>query len=335
MHASTEGRVMLIGITYDLKDEYLSQGYSQEDVAELDSQETVDAIENTLWELGWEAVKIGNVRSLIKALEAGKRWDLVFNISEGLLGRSREAQVPAVLEAYGIPYTFGDPLTNAITLDKAMAKRILISEGIPTPKFFLCSSPKEVEGVTLEFPLFVKPNHEGTGRGIDEKSLVYDKQGLFQKVREILFLLGQPALVEEYLPGREFTVGIMGYQDTLRPIGTMEVIVVEGPGIYSYGIKESWRGRVRYEPLKEGGLKQEIEELALKAYRILGLRDVGRIDIRLSGSGRPMFLEANPLPGLNPTNSDLPILASSFGLEYKELIGGIVLSALKRSGLRA
>lgn len=324
---------MLIGITYDLKEDYLKEGYSHEDVAELDSQETVSAIEKTLNELGWETVRIGNVKSLIKALERGKRWDLVFNISEGFWGRAREAQVPAVLEAYGIPYTFGDPLTNSITLDKAMAKRVLVSEGIPTPKFFLCSSPKEAEKINLHFPLFVKPNQEGTGKGIDENSLVYDKQGLFQKVREILFLLGQPALIEEYLSGREFTVGIMGYHHSARVIGTMEVIVEEGPGIYSYGVKEAWKEKVRYEPLKEEGLKKEIDELALKSYILLGLRDAGRIDMRLSNDGHPMFLEANPLPGLNPTNSDLPILASHFGLQYKELIGGIVLSALERYGI--
>jgi len=195
---------MLVGITYDLKSDYLAEGYSEEEAAEFDKEETIAGIEQALTNLGYQAVRIGNVKSLLGKLTKGERWDLVFNICEGLHGIGREAQVPALLDIYQIPYVFSDPMVLALALHKGMTKHILRDLGIPTPDFYLVQSPDDIEKVKLPYPLFAKPVAEGTGKGINANSKINNASGLKQTCLELLQKYHQDVLVETFLPGREF-----------------------------------------------------------------------------------------------------------------------------------
>ncbi len=321
-----------IGLVYDLRKDYLAAGFSEEQSAEFDADETITALDETITRLGYTVQRIGNVRALCSRLAAGERWDLVFNIAEGVTGRSREAQVPGILEAYGIPYTFSDPLVCATTMDKAIAKRLVRSFGVCTPDFMLVDSMQDLAGCCLRFPLFAKPVAEGTGKGIDGNSRIESMSQLESVCAKLLAGFNQPVLVEEYLPGREFTTGITGTGSESRSIGTMEVKVLPEAGekIYSFHNKENWRRLVKYSRVEETSLREEIECLALRAYRALECRDAARIDIRLDIENRPSFLEINTLPGLNPGYSDLPILAAQEGIPYTDLISKIIASAMRR-----
>ncbi len=167
-----------IGFTYDLRSAYLAMGYSELETAEFDRESTIDAIESTLNHLGYETDRIGHIKQLVERLQNGDRWDLVFNICEGMYGIAREAQVPALLEAYNIPCVFSSPLVMALTLDKGMTKRVIRDAGIATPEFFVVTKQDDIRKVDLPFPLFVKPVAEGTGKGISEKSIVQNKTGV-------------------------------------------------------------------------------------------------------------------------------------------------------------
>ena len=323
-----------IGLTYDLRDEYLREGFSLAEVAELDQEETISALQAALRSLGHRVVRIGSARALAARLVAGERWDLVFNVAEGIWGRSREAQVPALLELYGVAYTFSDPLTSAITLDKAIAKRLVMAAGIHTPPFAVVQEASDIQSVQLRYPLFAKPSSEGTGRGISERSRVDNPEQLEAICVELLRDLGQPVLVEEYLNGREFTVGILGSGRAARAIGAMEVHIA-GPtdqAVYTHEIKENWHGVVRYTPVADPELRTELLTLGLRAYRALECRDLGRVDIRQDRLGRAAFIEVNPMPGLHPTHSDLPMLARQEGMSFEALLGAVVESALERRG---
>ncbi|MBN1360408.1 MAG: ATP-grasp domain-containing protein [Sedimentisphaerales bacterium] len=329
---SVRGVPLTVGLVYDLRDDYLAQGYSQDQVAEFDSVATIAALEQALLALGYVPERVGNGLSLARQLAAGKRWDLVFNVAEGLYGRSREAQVPALLEMYGIAYTFSDPLVCALTLDKAMTKRVIQSAGLPTPRFSVVSSMSDVGSVRLNYPLFAKPLAEGTGKGVDGKSRVESPETLRVVCARLLTVFQQPVLVEEYLPGREFTTAILGTARNTTVLGTMEFTIRAGAPAadYSYEVKEQCEQCVDYFPMPTGPLREQVEELALRAYQVLECRDTGRVDIRLDTQGRPAFIEVNPLPGLHPTHSDLPMIATQEGMAYEELIGRIVHSALAR-----
>jgi D-alanine-D-alanine ligase len=324
--------MMIIGLTYDLRDDYLAQGFTEEQVAEFDSVATVSAIEGTLRSLGYATERIGNGLALAKQLALGKRWDLVFNIAEGLYGRSREAQVPCLLEMYGIPYTFSDPLVCALTLDKAMTKRVVASAGLYTPRFGVVTSLADVDALKLEYPLFAKPLAEGTGKGVDKDSKVESLSALKKVCTRLLERFAEPVLVEEYLPGREFTTAVLGTGQKARIVGTMEFSIRPNAPAqdYSYEVKETCEQCVDYFPMPKGDLRNQVEALALGAFRVLECRDTGRIDIRLDAKGRPAFIEINPLPGLHPSHSDLPMIATQEGIGYEELIRTIVQSALAR-----
>ncbi len=325
---------MLIGLTYDLREEYRVLGLSEEQLAEFDSAETIAQLQATLERLGHRVERIGNVRRLAERLVAGDRWDLVFNICEGIAGRAREAQVPALLEAFGQPYTFADPLVMAATLDKAVAKRLVRDHGLATAPFAVVARPSDVAAVDLPFPLFVKPIAEGTGKGVSPASLVRSRKELKRACAVLLLRFAQPVLVETYLPGREFTVGIVGTGPRARVLGTLEIELLPGaePGVYSFANKERCEELVRYVLVDDAEAKAAAE-LALACYRALECRDAGRVDLRSDASGKPQFLEVNPLAGLHPTHSDLPILAQKVGLGYDGLIGAIVESAAERVGL--
>lgn len=325
---------LTVGLTYDLRSEYLSLGYPEEAAAEFDEDVTIEGLEQAIRDLGYLPDRIGHIRTLAHRLVAGDRWDLVFNIAEGLKGRSREAQVPALLEAYDVPCTFSDPLVCALTLDKAVAKRVLQSSGLRTPGFHVVRQESDIDRVTLPYPLFAKPIAEGTGKGIDRVSCVQTPGELRQVCTALLSRFHQPVLVEEFLPGREFTVAVLGTGNEARVLGTLEVVMRANAAttIYSYEMKEKCDQYVDYPPLERNALTTAVESLALESYRALELRDAGRVDIRLDRDGNPSFMEVNPLPGLNPGHSDLPMIARREGMEFRDLIGAIITSALKRVG---
>jgi D-alanine-D-alanine ligase len=325
---------MKIGLTYDLRSEYLEMGYSEEETAEFDRDDTIKAIESTLTDLGHETECIGHAKKLITALVEGSRWDLVFNIAEGVHGIGREAQIPAILDVYEIPYTFSDPLVMSLTLHKGMTKRVLRDAGVPTCDFLVAERAADVAAVAFDPPYFVKPVAEGTGKGVTPASIVPYRTGLPKSVADLLALYTQPVLVESFLPGREFTVGIVGTGKDAEPIGTIEVVLLAKAeqGVYSYVNKENCEELVEYRLVlaEEDGVVREAEEIALAAWRILGCRDGGRIDLRCDGAGRPQFIEVNPLAGIHPEHSDLPIICTKKGIPYKTLIEKIVKSAAAR-----
>jgi len=320
-----------IGITYDLRDDYIAEGYTEEETAEFDHPRTIAAIEETLRDLGYETDRIGHLRALTRRLVAGDRWDLVFNIAEGLRGFGREAQVPALLDAWEIPYTFSDPLVLSLTLHKGLTKRVIRDLGIPTPDFAVVETPEEIAAVALPFPLFAKPVAEGTGKGVTAASKIADPVGLDRVCRALLAVFRQPVLVETFLPGREFTVGIIGTGAAAFAPAVMEVHLTKKAEkeVYSYANKEDWHGRIEYS-LAADSMARAAAETALAVWRGLGCRDGGRIDLRADSEGTPNFIEVNPLAGLRPEHSDLPILCELAGMPYREMLAGIMRSALRR-----
>ena len=322
---------MRIGFTYDLKSDYLRMGFSEEDSAEFDREDTISSIEEQLDALGHETDRIGNVFELVKRLADGDRWDLVFNIAEGVHGLGREAQVPALLDAYRIPYTFSDPLVLCASLHKPTAKCIAQSLGVPTPAFRVVSSTSEAAEVSLEFPVFAKPVAEGTSKGIGEHSLVRARDDLVEVCSRLLTRFAQPVLVERYLPGREFTVGIVGTGEDARAAGVLEFSLRHDTAdtVYTYTTKENCEELVDYWLADDSQAKDAVD-IALAVWQGFGCRDAGRVDLRTDENGTVNFVELNPLAGLHPTHSDLPIIWSKAGREFGQLIREIVESAAAR-----
>src|SRR5215510_7376205 len=272
---------MRVGLTLDLGDHSLAAGYSAENTAEFDNIETIETLAGALERLGHEVDRIGTVRQLAQRLVAGDRWDLVFNIAEGLKGVGREAQVPALLDAYDIPYTFSDPLVMALALHKGMAKRVARDCGVPTAPFAVVESMADVGAVDLPFPLFAKPIAEGTGKGVSPASRVVNRAGLRKLCRQLLERYRQPVLVETFLPGREFTVGLIGTGAAAEPVAVMEVLLngQAEAGVYSYVNKEECESRVVYR-LADDEEAKAAGAVGLAAWRALGCRDGGRVDLR-------------------------------------------------------
>ncbi len=324
-----------IGLTYDLKDDYLKAGFSPEDVLEFDSEETVAGLEAALGALGHRAERVGRGLEFARRLVGGERWDLVFNICEGAWGRSREAQVPALCELFDQPYTFADPLTCAVTLDKATAKRIMRDHGVPTAPFAVVSAPEEATSVQLPAPLFLKPVAEGSSKGITGRSLVRERRELASACRALLERFKQPVLVEAFLPGREVTVGVVGHGAGARVVGVMEVSFTDRAETAAYTAlnKDEYVDRVSYHLVDGEPLAEEARRTSLAVFHGLGCRDAARVDLRCDADGRLNFLEVNPLPGINHVRSDLPIMARLAGISYQELIAAIVDSARARHGL--
>jgi D-alanine-D-alanine ligase len=328
---------MKVGITYDLRDDYLRQGYSYEETAEFDRLDTIVAIDEAITALGHATERIGNINQLVERLASGHRWDLVFNISEGMYGIGREALVPALLDAYRIPYTFSDPLVLAVTLHKGMTKAILRNAGIPTPDFAVVETVADVGRVNLPYPLFVKPVAEGTGKGISDASKVNSAPDLLAVCMRLLEEFHQSVLVETFLPGREFTVGVVGTGENAEVVGVMEVLFKDTRNsqgtdlIYSFHNKANYEEIIEYH-IPEQAVVDACADVALASWRALGCRDGGRVDLRMDASGCPSFIEVNPLAGLNPVHSDLPIMCRLKGMAFAELIRRILESTLKRIG---
>jgi D-alanine-D-alanine ligase len=326
---------MRIGLTYDLRSEYLAMGYSEEETAEFDRDDTIASIETALAACGYETVRIGHLRSLVARLAAGERWELVFNVAEGMCGYSREAQVPALLEAYNIPFTGSDALTLALTHHKGYTKEIVARAGVPTPAFALICAESDIDAVDLPFPLFVKPVAEGTGKGVTGKSRVTTPAQLREQCCYVLENFHQPALVETYLPGREITVGVLGTGSAARVIGALEIEALDGAeaNAYSYYNKENCEEVIRYTKLTDSAMLASAEKICLAAWRALGGRDTCRMDLRADDRGALSFIEVNALPGLHPQHSDLPMICDRIGMPYSDLIGSIVASARERYGI--
>ncbi len=325
---------MKIGLTYDLRSEYLAMGYGEEETAEFDRDDTVAAIEAALNATGHETDRIGNAWRLTERLVNGDRWDLVFNIAEGLSGIAREAQVPAILDLYRIPYTFSDPLVMSLTLHKAMTKQIIRESGYPTAQFSVIESMADAEKISFSPPYFVKPVAEGTGKGVTADSIIENLGELAPACEKLLSRYRQPVLVERFLPGREFTVGILGTGENARVLGTLEVILLEkaDKNVYSYRNKEECEDLVEYRLATSDAdaAVSAAESIALGVWRTLGCRDAGRVDLRCDKKGNPCFLEVNPLAGLHPAHSDLPILCNALEIPFEQLIKTIVDSAAAR-----
>jgi D-alanine-D-alanine ligase len=322
---------MKIGLTYDLRSWYLDRGYSMEDTAEFDKQETVDAIDAALIKMGFQTEPVGNCFQLIEALSLGKRWDLVFNIAEGLYGDGRESVVPAILDQYRIPYVFSGPVIMGISLNKHLTRLIVSAAGVPVSPGMIISDINEINKCNLQYPLFVKPVSEGTGKGITENSLVNSKSDLKKMVEYLITRFNQPALVEEYLPGREFTVGVIGAGDDTIAIGGMEIECKDNLP-YSVEFKENYQIFCKYIPMASE-FADECKTVAINVWKALGGSDGGRVDVKADRNGRICFMEVNPLAGLHPVHSDLPILSRLTGINYQSLMEMIMKSAIKRHKL--
>ena len=322
---------MHIGITYDLRTDYLAAGYSLDDTAEFDCVDTVAAIERALQRMGHETERIGHVGRLRARLAVGARWGMVFNIAEGLRGADREARVPALLEGCGVPYTFSGSRVLTAGLHKGMSKRLARHAGVRTADFEVVASLQDAEQCRLPMPLFVKPVAEGSSKGITAANVVASRRALARRCGELLARYRQPVLVETYLPGREFTVGIVGTGGRAEVLGVMEVLCGDGaePGGYSYVNKVNFQTCVQYE-LATDETARRAGAMALRVWRYLGCRDAGRVDLRCDANGEPHFLEVNPLAGLHPRHSDMPILCRLTGVGLEGLIDLIVASARLR-----
>src|SRR3954468_22953214 len=290
---------MHIGLTYDLRSDYLAAGYGEEETAEFDQVGTIDAIDGALCELGHTTDRVGHARTLVERLAAGDRWDLVFNICEGLHGLAREAQVPAILDVFDIPYTFADPAALCVCLDKALTKTLLRANCVATPDWHVVRDLSDIESCQLRFPLIAKPMAEGTGKGINGASKIADGGALRLVCERLLNRYKQPVLVERFLPGREFTVGLIGTAAKAEVAGTLE-IVLHGeaePDVYSY------ENKAQSEELCDLSLVlpsndpavAEAEQIALAAWRAVAGRDAGRVDLRCDEAGNPQVIEINPL----------------------------------------
>lgn len=327
---------MQIGLSYDLKDDIETGNTGVEDtLEEYDSSETVELIAASLTDFGHQVVMLGGGREFLDNI-LRQRVDFVFNIAEGRGNyRSREAQVPAILEMLCTPYTGSDPLCLATCLDKPLTKKLVAMEGVATPKWRLVADTEELEGINwgdFNFPVIVKPAHEGSSKGIRLASVAEDEIQAVDEVNRILEHYDQPVMVEEFIDGDEVTVGVIGNSPP-EMLGVMRILPGNKNGhfVYSLEVKRDYKNRVKYEcPARlDDKMQAEIRLSSLKVFQALGCRDFARIDFRIGSDGVPYFIEINPLPGLG-THSDLVIMAMKLDWTHKELINAIFNSALKR-----
>jgi len=314
---------MRIGLAYDLKTDD-----ADERQAEFDSAATINALRAALQTLGHEVALLGNAYDLLQAPERLRDIELVLNIAEGLHGRNREAWVPMLLELHGVPYAGSDALTLALGLDKAMAKRLAVAAGVPTPRWISVEQPGALEEVLpLAFPLIVKPRWEGSGRGIDAGAVVRSPAALRERLEWLASCCDQPALVEEFIGGGELTVCLIGNEPTVaypaiqRPLDPQTRLshhVVKPP-------PERWECPLELDEAMDA----QARRLALSMFEALGCRDMARVDFRVDEAGQLQFLEINPLPSFDPEGS-FGLLAEHLGMSYPDLVGQILEAAVRR-----
>ncbi len=312
--------------------------------AEWDTWDTINAVKEAIERYHNIIMIEADDSAYIKFKET--KPDIVFNITEGFNGVSREAQVPAMLELLQIPYTGSDPLTLATCLDKARTKEVLSYYKIPNAKFLLAGNLEQAVKCDLKYPLIVKPISEGSSKGIFSSSFVKNKTELMKEVERILVEYHQAALIEEFLPGREFTVAVIGNGGDTVVLPIVEINYNEFPDdvtpIYSYEAK--WILDTKENPLDvfscpanlNSGLESSIKKVVLDTYNILRCKDWSRIDVRLDENNIPHIIEVNPLPGILPNpeeNSCFPKAARTAGISYNDMINRVLYSAAKRHKL--
>jgi len=326
-----------IGLTYDIKEDYqVKEVEPRDNYAEFDPKIVIDIIAKSLEEVGYEVIRIGSANNLFEKIN-NLSVDMVFNLAEGLIGRNRESQVPILLEMKGIPYVGSDALTLSLTLDKIMAKKIFISEGIPTPRFVEFKTTKSIEDNMdhLRFPLMVKPRNEGSSKGLDEGSRVANMKELKKRVSFVINTYNQPALVEEFIRGTEFTVGIIGNE---KP-EALPIVQVQIEGkldlqdmFYTFARIASDKLKYVCPPKISKSLYKKIADCALKAYQAVECKDFGRVDFRVDSKGNPYVLEVNPLPSLSIEDIFMTT-AKEMGITFPQMLDKIIITALKRHGL--
>jgi D-alanine-D-alanine ligase len=322
-----------VGFTFNVKRLKAEIDGTRDDEAEYDSPKTIQAVREAIVAAGHEVIDLEATPDLPTVL-ASTPVDLVFNMAEGIKGRNRESQVPALLELLDIPYSGSDPAALSIALDKALAKKIVRGHGILTPNFIQLITGKERLPKDLRYPVIVKPNAEGSSKGVHATSVVENEAELRETASKMIAKYDQPALVEEYIGGREFTVGLLGER---RPkvLPPMEVVFLDQAQkrpVYSFEFKQDWSTKIRYDvpaQLEPAQLKA-LERAARECFIALGCRDVARVDFRMDEHGKIYFLECNPLPGLTPGWSDLVLIARAAGIEYNALISEILSGAIRR-----
>lgn len=329
---------MRIALTCNLKKKDTTK--PEDYFSEWDSQETINAIASAIRSKGHTVEAVDVEYPSLFSYFRKNRVDMVFNIAEGRYGKFRESEVPAVLDYLNIPYTGSDTFSLALALNKALTKRILKAENIPTPDFQVFSKGDEELSPELKFPLIVKPNCEGSAKGINKSNVVHTRDDLYKKAKEIINAYKQEALVEEFIEGKELTVGILENGKTrILPILEIDFSSCKNSGEYFY----SWRMK-EYQGNAELGLnptfhcparldketEERVKEAALKTHRAVGCLDISRTDIRLDKNNIPYVLEINPLPGLDPKESNLPVMAYAAGMKYEDLIEAILISASER-----
>lgn len=325
-------QALCVGLVYNLK-RIQPNAAGEDREAEFDGPSTIAAIADAIRSHGHDVVEFEATAELASLLPQS-RVDLVFNVAEGIRGRSREALVPALLELLDIPYTGSDPATLVLTLDKALAKRVVAQAGVPTAPWVVMQSGRERLPEALRFPVIIKPVAEGSSKGVWSASVVETDSEVRRRVPELVERYAQPVLVETYLSGREFTVGLLGER---RPkiLPPMEVVFTHGEqySLYTFDDKLAASDKIRYDtPARiSSALETEIRRVARKSFHALGCRDVARVDVRLDENGRVHFVECNPLPGLTPKWSDLCMIAESVHMDYRTLIGEIMAPAIRRA----
>ena len=324
-----------VALLYNPRPAALSAGTPDDMFEEFDSAETIASIRDALLDLVAEVVPVAADRSLAHRLaEGGFRF--AFNFAEGTGRRCREGVPAAVCELLGIPFSGSDLLTLGLTLDKAMTRRVVASE-IRLPRAVLVEREDDFAGLgALSYPVIVKPNDEGSSKGIRDNPIADDAGAARRRCEWLRERYGCPSIVEEFVDGTEVTVGILGNTPEERILGMMEIEPLEPDPrfVYSLEVKRDWRSKVRYHvpPRLGAAARDEIADIAIKAFRLLGCRDVARMDFRLDGSGRLYFLECNALPGLNAANSDLVLLASGTH-SHRQIVQEIFLGAVRRCAL--
>lgn len=327
---------MKVAILHNPRPDAIPAGQPDDACEEYDGPVTIQAIAGALQRLGLETAPVVADRTMLRALESGG-FDFVFNIAEGTGRRCREAIPAALCEWLGIPFTGSDALTLAVTLDKAVARR-LVSPEVPVAAGALVEDDGDRERLdALPYPVLVKPNDEGSSKGIRDNPIATTPEMAMARCRWLREQYGCSALVEAFLTGPELTVGITGNGPDARCLGAMEIAPVDDRGqfVYSLEVKRNWQQEVRYHipPRLDDATLAELQKLALTAYRLLGCRDFARMDFRMDRNGQPHFLECNALPGLNPETSDIVFLSRD-RLPYDELVQGIFLDAARRQGVR-
>ncbi len=325
-----------VGLTYDLKSDYkFKEGDPPDANAEFDHPSTIKVIASAIEVNGFKVKKIGNVNNLLEKID-NLGVDIVFNISEGISGRNRESQVPVILEMIGIPFVGADALTLGLTLDKVIAKKIFIAENIPTPKFFEVKSVEELAQTNhRKFPLIVKPRFEGSSKGLSDSSRVENEEDLKKQVEFVASNYRQPALIEEFISGQEFTVAVIGNE----PAQAMPVVQIKIDGKLKLNDKFYTFARITSDKLEyicpariSEDLKNKLSDLAVKTYNAVECRDFGRVDFRVDNDGNAYVLEINPLPSLS-TEDVFMNVANALGMTYEAIIGKILESAIKRYNL--